>query len=53
MKKEDKNNRRPLKTEDSIFKTDSIIEFKNVIKSYDENIVALNKVNFSIKKGEE
>lgn len=36
----------------SLFKSDAIIEFKGVTKDYNHEVVALNKINFKIKKGE-
>ena len=61
MKKEEKNdekltvsrrNNTSSSIDTSIFKSDSIIEFKGVVKDYNHEVVALNKVSFKIKKGE-
>ena len=36
----------------SVFKEDTIIKFENVTKDYNHEVIALNKVNIKIKKGE-
>ena len=51
-KEEKKNIRRTVTSEESLFKSENIIEFKNVTKDYNHEVIALDKINMNIKKGE-
>lgn len=53
MKKEEiRNVRRPITSDSGIVKEDNIIEFHDVTKDYNHEVIALDKINLKIKKGE-
>ncbi len=53
MEREEKRiNRRPLNDINNAKSLDSIISFEGVVKDYNHEVIALNKISFEVKKGE-